>query len=822
MLSPYRVLDLTDERGLLCGQILADLGADVIAVEPPGGSSARRIGPFAGDVPGPERSLLWWAYARNKRGISLDLDSDDGREQLRRLVAGADFLIESAAPGAMAAHGLGYDDLAAINPALVYVSITPFGQDGPKAHYAATDLTILAAGGVLALQGDEDRPPVRVSVPQAWAHAGAEAAGATLIAHHERERSGRGQHVDVSAQQAVMKATFSTALVVPLGEPGEATRVAGGFRAGPILVRFIFDARDGHVSLNFAFGTTFGPMTHRLMQYIYEEGFCDEETRDKNWVEYPLLLASGAEPLSELDRLFEVVEAFTRSKTKSELFQAALERRLLIAPVVRIDELAASEQLAAREYWHEAGGPTAGIAHRYPGPFARFSQTPICYRRQAPAAGEHNDEVLRAAAAPPRPSRALQRPDAGEATRSPLDGVKIVDLMWSVAGPAASRVLADYGATVVRVESTTRIDVARTLGPRHEPAQSTSPGPENSGAHQNMSAGKLGMTLDLTRDEGRAVLRDLVRWADVVMEAYTPHAMRAWGCDYRALRGVKPDIIMLSTCLMGQTGPLANYAGFGNLASAMSGFYEIAGWPDRSPSGPFGAYSDTVSPRFTVTAVLAALDHWRRTGEGQYIDQSQAEATLHFLTAALLDYGVNGRVQGRVGNRDPHMAPHGVYPAAGDDRWVAIAVTDDSAWVRLCEVLGQADLAQDERFVTLAARLAHHDELDAIVSVWTRRRDMHQIEALLQLSGVAASAVQNSRETYADAQLWHRGHFVELKHPIHGTTTVESSRFRLSRTPARYERCGPTLGRDNSYVLETILGYDANHIAELAAAGVLE
>ncbi len=208
MLSPYRVLDLTDERGLLCGQILADLGADVIAVEPPGGSSARRIGPFAGDVPDPERSLHWWAYARNKRGITLDLDTDDGREKLRQLVAGADFLIESAAPGEMAARGLGYGDLAAINPALVYVSITPFGQDGPKAHYAATDLTILAAAGVLVRQGDEDRPPVRVSVPQAWLHASAEAAGAALVAHHERARSGRGQHVDVSAQQAVLLATF--------------------------------------------------------------------------------------------------------------------------------------------------------------------------------------------------------------------------------------------------------------------------------------------------------------------------------------------------------------------------------------------------------------------------------------------------------------------------------------------------------------------------------------------------------------------------------------------------------------------------------------
>ncbi len=209
MLSPYRVLDLSTERGVLCGQILGDLGADVIKIEPPGGSPARRLGPFYRDTPNPNGSVFWWAYNRNKRSITLDITSSDGQAILRRLVARAHFLIESDTPGTLAAYGLGYDDLAALNPALVYVSITPFGQDGPKAHYADSDLIILAAGGPLVLTGDDDRPPVRVSVPQAYLHASAEAAVAALIAHHERQRSGRGQHVDVSAQQAVAQATQS-------------------------------------------------------------------------------------------------------------------------------------------------------------------------------------------------------------------------------------------------------------------------------------------------------------------------------------------------------------------------------------------------------------------------------------------------------------------------------------------------------------------------------------------------------------------------------------------------------------------------------------
>jgi crotonobetainyl-CoA:carnitine CoA-transferase CaiB-like acyl-CoA transferase len=336
-----------------------------------------------------------------------------------------------------------------------------------------------------------------------------------------------------------------------------------------------------------------------------------------------------------------------------------------------------------------------------------------------------------------------------------------------------------------------------------------------------MNAGKLGVTLDMTKEEGRAVAHDLVRWADIVTESFSPKAMRGWGMDYRSLSKLKPEIIMLSSNLFGQTGPLAEFAGYGTMGAAVARFNTVIGWPDREPA-MVGAYTDYVSPRFVVASILAALDHRDRTGQGQYVDFSQTEASLHFLTPALLDYAVNGRVQGREGNRDPRMAPHGVYPAAGDDLWVAIAVRDDEQWRALCDVIGQRELASDKRFAALDARLANQDDLDAIVSEWTREREKGRAEALLQARGVAAHAVQDSAEALRDPQLVHRGHFVELPHEVHGTTTVESSRFRLSRTPAKIERAGPTFGRDNFYVLETILGYGAERIAELAAAGVLE
>ena len=399
-----------------------------------------------------------------------------------------------------------------------------------------------------------------------------------------------------------------------------------------------------------------------------------------------------------------------------------------------------------------------------------------------------------------------------------LADVKILDLMWVMAGPAGTRILADHGATIVRVDSQRRIDTARTL----QPFFKRKPGPDNSALFQNLNAGKYGISIDLTKEAGREVVRDLVRWADVVTESFSPRAMKGWGLDYAALRKIKPDIIMISSCLMGQTGPWARFAGFGNLAAAISGFFNLVGWPDRPPAGPFSAYTDYVSPRFTAIAILAALEHRRHTGQGQYIDQSQAEASLHFLTPALLDYTANGRVQGGVGNRDLNIAPHGIYPASGEDCWVALVVQTDQQWRTLCAVMKAEHFADDNRFATTEARLQHQDELDDIVAAWTKTQDRFVIEDTLQARGVSAGAVRSVHEQAADPQLLHRNHFVPLEHNTLGTVTVEGPRFRLSRTPAEVNRAAPTWGRDNQYVLEEILGYNEEKITELIAAEALE
>jgi crotonobetainyl-CoA:carnitine CoA-transferase CaiB-like acyl-CoA transferase len=839
MLSPYRVLDLTDERGLACGMVLADLGADVIQVEPPAGSPARRIGPFLKDEAEAERSLYWCAYARNKRGVVLDLDRAEGRAELRRLAETADFLIESDPPGAMAARGLGYEDLAAVNPALVYVSITPFGQRGPKARYATTDLIVHAASGGMALNGEPDRAPLRAGGISAWTYAGTEAAGAALVAHLERVRSGRGQHVDVSAQLATNLSAGFSLLSARIGQ-GPSVRSGGGVAIGPMRLPFIWEAADGYVSLTLLLGGPGAQFMQRLLRWLHEEGAIDAEAAARDWGTYLGQVLVGQAERAPLDALLESIGSFLRARTKRELLAGAVERSLLLVPVSTTEDVLASDQLSAREYWREHAHEHLGARLRYPGPFVSFDRTPIRYRRRAPRIGEHTDEVLverrrnapapgglsRNAPAPGGLSRNAPAPEraasgglapSGEPAALPLAGLKVLDFMWVMAGPYATRVLVDYGATVVKVESAGRLDLVRVLPPFYGGQL----GPENSASFGSLNAGKRSLSLDLGRPGARDIVLDLVRWADVVTEAFSPGAMQRLGLDYPSLRRIKPDLIMLSTCLFGQTGPLSSMAGYGTMGAAAAGLVQPTGWPDRAPAGPFGPYTDWLAPRFTVPALLAALDHRRRTGEGQYIDQSQAESALHFLAPSLLDCAANGNVIDRVANRDTQMAPHGAYPAAGQDEWVAIAVRDAEDWQRLCGALERPDLAADNRFASVEGRRAHADALDAAISGWTRERPSVEIERRLQDAGVPAHAVMHTRLAVDDLQLGQAGHFIEVPHALHGPVLVESTRYRLSRTPAVVTRAGPTIGQDTEDLLREILGYDDARIEALRSDGAL-
>lgn len=832
----YRVLDLSDERGQLAGQVLADLGADVILVEPPGGSSSRAVGPFAsGDDGDPERSLWFWSYNRAKRSVVIDITQPDGRDQLLALAATADAIITSAEPGYMESLGLGYADLASANGHLVYTAITPFGSDGPKSEWRATDLIVSAASMLTNVMGDEDRPPLRIPLDQTFLHASAEAAAATLIALHERKRSGRGQLVDVSAQQAVTLATQSTSLCHLYNSP-ESTRLSGGAKLGPFRIRLRSPAADGYVSVTVLFGEAIGPFGERLFNYMHSLGGCEDSDLEIDWVNFVEGVMTGRIELGEYERIQDVVAAFTAQHTKADLLEAALEHRLLMVPITTVEDVVADPHFAARSFWRDIDvGDTQGA--RFPGPIAGFSQTPIDMSAPPPRLGEHTDEVLTelanadslngapatngptsngpAASAPVVSQSESASSDASpDANAAPLADVKVLDFMWVMAGPASTRVLADWGATVVRVESSSRVETARTL----QPFINDEGGADNSGLFQNMNANKLGITINLANPAARDLVFDLVRWADVVCESFSPKAMRQWGYSYDDLRKIKPDIIMASSCLFGQSGPLSELAGFGSMGAAMSGFYEMTGWPDRDPAGVFGAYTDYVSPKFLSAAILSALEHRERTGEGQHIDLSQAEASMLFLAPAVLDFTVNGNLPPKLGNDHPVMSPHGVFEAAGDDRWIALACQDDQQWRALCGVIGADDLAE----VPLAERRQRADEIAQRITKFTSATDGETAQQILQDAGVAAHAVASSQGLANDVQLEHRKHFRLLPHAVNSEMWVEGPRFSMSRSPDAVVAAAPTYGQHTFDVLERLLGYSADQVGELAVAGVLE
>jgi benzylsuccinate CoA-transferase BbsF subunit len=367
------------------------------------------------------------------------------------------------------------------------------------------------------------------------------------------------------------------------------------------------------------------------------------------------------------------------------------------------------------------------------------------------------------------------------------------------------------------------VETARVVGPFHVGTF----GPERSVLYENVNAGKLGLTLDLSQEMAREVVRDLVAWADIMIESFSPGMMKRWDLDYERLRQIKPDLIMLSSSLMGASGPYSTFAGYGNIGAAMSGFQNLVGWPDRPPFGPFGPYTDYVGPRFALVILLAAIDSRRRTGQGCNIDISQAEAGIQFLAPQIADYFAQGQIAERMGNRDTQMAPHGIYPCQpvtynGETwvSWVAIAVRSDAEWQKLATLIGGSELAQDGRFASLPARLQQSDQLDDLVGAWTQQLSAQEVEGTLQAEGLPAHIVSTSLDALSDPQLQFRGHFIELEHPLHGKTVVEGSRYQLSRTPAIIKRTGPTFGQDRALILRDILHYDEERIAQLEAAGI--
>ncbi len=797
--------------------VLAGLGADVIRVEPPGGSDARRARPLVAGLPAPLASLRFHAFDRGKRSVVLDLDSARGRADFLALVASADFAIENAGPGAMDARGLGFAALREARPDLVYVAISPFGQDGPYAQHLATDLTLSAMGGAMALLGEPDRRPVRITVPQAWHHAAVEGALAALVAHQRRRKTGEAQLVDVSVQAAV----FWTGLNAMIAHPIQGQNIERNgtwLQLSTLVTPLVYPCADGEVVL-IATTATLLP----LIPWMVESGAADEAwAAAEDWRTYEARLITGAELAIPLPALRERIESFTRKRCKAELFAGGIARGITLAPVNTASDVLALDHLAVRDFWRPVR-LADGRGLRAAGPFARLSRTPVEFTRPAPDLGEHTAEVMaelaRGAPAPgwrragERSDRATGAPSAKP--RLPFEGVKFADFSWIGVGPITAKVFADHGATVVHVETDKPADRLRLVGP----FKNGIVGINRCQFFASFNTSKLSLQLDLKHPDGLAIAKRLLSWADICLDSFTAGTMAELGLGYDVARELNPSLIMASTCLMGQTGPAARLAGYGYHAASVCGFYEVTGWDDRAPGGPFNAYTDTIAPRFLATVLMAALDYRRRTGEGQYIDQAQMESSLHFLGPELLEAQVTGKNARRAGNASPSAAPHDAYPCRGDDQWCTIAVETDAQWRALRRVLGDPAWARASALDTAAGRLAQRELVDRELAAFTARHAPRALMDLLQAAGVPAGMVQRSSDHQQDPQLAHRRFFRPLEHPEMGLVPYEGHAYRIAGYDHGARFPAPCLGEHTYQVLQEVLGLDDEEIARVMGSG---
>jgi crotonobetainyl-CoA:carnitine CoA-transferase CaiB-like acyl-CoA transferase len=775
LLAGTRVVDLAGEPAAMAGRVLADLGADVILVEPADGHALRAL---------PRRFLAWGA---GKTSVVVE-GADDPR--LDELLRTADAVIDTPGfPGA-----LELDPARA--PDAIWVSVTPFGRTGPRAGWRASDLGVMASSGNMYATGDPDRPPVRCSEPSGYAHVGAETAFAVLTAL----ASGAPQRVDVSMQEVVFVANMVGLASFPKTGDRGARRGANIGRT-----REIWPCKDGWASFGLRGGKARVPSLETLTRLAVDDGIDARALAERDWRDFSHTTASD----DELKAIEQPVAGYFARHTMQELYEIACETNLMLAPCNSPREIYASAQLAAREFF----GPV-GDVDRFPRSFVEVSSpdgqvAPARPSGPAPELGSADPAAL---GRKPAPGAGFATQRAG---KSAWEGTRIIEFGAGAAGPIATRYFVEHGATVLRVESRSRPDFLRVyaLGPDNPH------GLEGAPMFDGLNVGKRSLTLNLKHPKAIDVVKRLVReWADAVVENFAPRAMRGFGLGYDTLASIKLDLVMVSSCLQGQTGPHRDYPGFGGQGAALSGFNWLTGWPDREPVGPYATITDSLAPRFVASALAAGLLYRRRTGRGVYFDLAQVEAGSYSLSPWLLDYELDGVIGTRMGNRSTRAVPHGVFACRGDDRWVAIACWTDDEWARLSGIIG----FHDPSLATLAARLERVDDVEAAVEASTSTRTREEIANLLQSAGIEAVPVWDFGDVHDDPQVASRAHFVRLTHPFMGDGLYERNGIRLSDAPNGYSRSGPTLGQDNDWALGEVLGFSPAERKELERDGALD
>ena len=848
-LSGVRVIEYADEQAEYCGLTLAGLGADVIKVEPPGGSPTRRIGPFYKDKVDTEGSLFFWQYNRGKRSIELDLKQEKDRARFRSLVASADILLESTPKGELDGLGLGAKALTAQHPALIHARVTPFGDDGPWSDFKASDLVHLALGGVMmncgydpAPDGTYDLPPIAPQMWHAYHIAGEQLSMAITAALMYRFRTGLGQQVSCAVHEAVAKCTEVDLMTWVMRRSPIQRQTCRHARESISPHPMIAHTKDGRwVMANLGNHPDDGKRLIALLdRYGIESGLTAETAAPPRTGRF---VPGTAPDTSKRDQSMEAVTRFVRAFTYENVpWREAQQAGMLWAPLRKPHENAVDPHWLKRGSLTDVEHPELGKSYRYATSKWIATGTSWAPGRRAPRL---NEDAASVDTPTPRHAPVMTaQPDASRAGKLSkrakpfaLDGVRVVDFTWFLASAGGTRFLTSFGAESIKIEikthPDTRLAAMAPIGGREAREQATAPlrgvtDPDMGGQFNNKNPGKRGISLNVRHPKGLEIARKLIAMSDIVAEGFSPGVLDNWGLGYENLKKIKKDIIYVQQSGMGAQGTYGRFRTVGPIANAFAGLSEMSGLPEPAmPAGWGYSYLDWMGAYSFALAMLSALYHRERTGEGQWIDASQTEVGLFICGTSILDWSANGRITQRTGNRSPNKlaAPHGAYPCAGTDRWLAIACFSDGEWRALCEVAKQPAWARDDRFATLAGRLANQDALDALVGQWTRGQDARQLMLALQKAGVPAGVCQTTEERCEhDPQLKHLEWLTEVTGTKIGRWPVAEVPVKLSGSPAyaggRIDRGAPCYGEDNEYVYGELLGMTTREIADLAADGV--
>ena len=791
-LSGLRVLDLTARMGGYCGLLLANLGAEVFLIEPPGGDPMRREGPFKDDHSDPEQSLSFAAYHTNKRGLVLNLENDQDRKSFRQLVSHADVLIEDKPAGHLDRLELGYDALQSINPALVLTSITGFGQSGPYRDFKAPNIVAFAMGGLMNLCGHPGRAPLMGPCDVAYHLGSVHAAFGTLVALFNRSISGRGDHVDVSLQEVLVADPFLR-IMTRYSVTGEVPERTGHSQS--TTVAETYQCRDGYARIF-------------VNQPDHWKRFVDWLGRPPELLDPKYENVQNRFPLRQtIDRL---VEARTLNYEAKKFFDEFQSLRLAAAPINSPSAFLTDEQTQQRAYVTTVEHGRLG-RHDFPGDPYQFSESPWRVERGAPQLGEHQQQIGGDLA---RPSswRMAAPAAASRPERKPFQGIRVISFPTGIVGPALAALLAEHGAEVISIEAGRAVRSPQR-GQKFQVA---------SDLESNRDRKRI--VIDMKHPDGAALAKKLIAKSDVVAENFSARVMASWGLDYPRMKEIRPDIIMASLQAFGQTGPRRDYVSFGPILMSYAGMAYL--WRDpeveRPGAGCQTAFPDYVAPSYGAVAILAALHYRARTGKGQYIDISQAEAAASMIGPAHLAYLITGREPQPQGNFSATMAPHGCYRCKGDDRWCVIVVQSQQEWIRFCEVAGHREWLSDHRFSEPAARIAYRQELDYWIGKWTAKYTPHQLMLMLQREGIAAAVVQTAEDLYRDPHLRERGFAREVYCPPIGWITRSGPSVRLTEHGHKPHGFAHVSGEDNEAVLGDILGMSSAEIRDLADRQILK